>query len=43
MSLSATGVTVLNDKVYVTYHIRGENYSGEILTFDVANKITLYF
>ena len=43
MSLSATGVTVLNDKVYVTYHVRGENYSGEILTFDVANKITLYF
>lgn len=35
--LSATGVTRLNDKVYVTYHVRGEVYGGEILTFDVSD------
>lgn len=34
--LSATGLAYLNDKVYVTYHVRGEVYGGEILTFDVS-------
>ncbi|GEM_PF-1955544 len=37
LDLSATGVTVLKGKAYVTYHVRGENYGGEILTFDVSN------
>ena len=37
LNLSATGVTVLRGKAYVTYHVRGENYGGEILTFDVSN------
>lgn len=34
--LSATGIAYLKDKVYVTYHVRGEVYGGEILTFDVT-------
>lgn len=37
LNLSATGVTVLKGKAYVTYHVRGENYGGEILAFDVSN------
>ncbi|WP_422356755.1 hypothetical protein [Roseivirga pacifica] len=37
-NLSATAVTELDDRVYVTYHIRGEEYGGEILTFDVSNS-----
>lgn len=37
-NLSATAVATLDDKVYVTYHIRGEEYGGEILTFDVSNS-----
>lgn len=35
--LSATGVDYLNDNVYVSYHVRGEGYGGEILTFDVSD------
>ena len=37
LNLSATGVTVLKGKAYVTYHVRGKNYGGEILTFNVSN------
>ena len=35
--LSATGVDYLNNNVYVSYHVRGEGYGGEILTFDVSD------
>lgn len=35
--LSATGVAYLDDLVYVTYHVRGDVYGGEILTFDVSS------
>ncbi len=35
-NLSATGLSYLNNTVYVTYHVRGNVYGGEILTFDVS-------
>lgn len=38
--LSASGVDRIDDKVYVTYHIRGEKYGGEILTFDVSDEFS---
>lgn len=36
-ALSATGLSRLDNKIYVTYHIKGEVYGGEILTFDISN------
>jgi hypothetical protein len=39
-SLSATGLASLNQKIYVTYHVRGDVYGGEILTFDVSTANT---
>ena len=36
-TLSATGLSRLNDKIYVTYHVKGEVYGGEILTFSVSD------
>lgn len=36
-ALSATGLSRLNDKIYVTYHVKGEVYGGEILTFNISD------